>query len=471
MSEQNIENIVQENTALRSKVNVLEEELALANQQLEWLKKQIFGRKTEQTSVVMGDEFGVQLSMFGNSEEKAEPAKTITVPEHKRKQKRTHDEWMNSLPIEEIDHIIDHPICDRCGAEMTDIGIEKAYDELVYTPAKYHIRRHMVHKYKCPECGEKPEERDEPCHIVRAPYPHAMFTGSYCSPELLAHIIYEKYAKSVPLHRQEKDFNSKKIPLLKATMSNWVGVAAEKWCLPIVEKMHAILISGRIIHADETTVQVLHEEGRKPTTPSRMWVYCNGKMNDKSIIIFEYQPTRKGENAAEFLRGFVGYIICDGYDAYNAVEGAKRCGCWTHVRRGFVEALPSDKKAYSTSVAAKAVEYISRIYQEENLLKDLPAEERKIQRQANVKPLLDEFFAWLETIQVSGKGKLADAVRYALNVRKYLYTFLENGDVPIDSDKTVCCRQEKLAVFKHSKRSKIECGALFNYFNVAGKWD
>ena len=218
-------------------------------------------------------------------------------------------------------------------------------------------------------------------------------------------------------------------------MSNWVGVAAEKWCLPIVEKMHAMLISGRIIHADETTVQVLHEEGRKPTTPSRMWVYCNGKMNDKSIIIFEYQPTRKGENAAKFLRGFVGYIICDGYDAYNAVEGAKRCGCWTHVRRGFVEALPSDKKAYSTSVAAKAVEYISRIYQEENLLKDLPAEERKIQRQANVKPLLDEFFAWLETVQVSGKGKLADAVRYALNERKYLYTFLENGDVPIDNNR------------------------------------
>ena len=74
----------------------------------------------------------------------------------------------------------------------------------------------------------------------------------------------------------------------------------------------------------------------------------------------------------------------------------------THTRRGFVEALPSDKKLHSTSVAAKSVEYFNKIYHEEGLLKDLSAEERKTQRLAKIKPLLDEFFAWLETVQVSG---------------------------------------------------------------------
>lgn len=157
----------------------------MAQEQLTWLKKQIFGRKTEQTSVIMDG--GVQLSMIENEEESAEkPEETITVPEHKRRKKRTHDDWMNSLPIEEEHHTIDHPVCEICGAEMEELAPEKAYDELVYAPAKYHIRRHMVHKYKCPECGEKPEEKDEPCHIIRAPYPHAMISGSYCSPELLA---------------------------------------------------------------------------------------------------------------------------------------------------------------------------------------------------------------------------------------------------------------------------------------------
>ncbi len=141
-----------------------------------------------------------------------------------------------------------------------------------------------------------------------------MIPHSFCSPELIAHILYEKYVKAVPLHRQEKDFASKGIRLLKATMSNWASTAVEAWCLPVLNEMIKQLHTGEIIHADETTVQVLHEEGRKPTTVSRMWVYCNGKINDRSIIIFEYQPTRGGEHPAKFLKDFIGYLICDGYD-------------------------------------------------------------------------------------------------------------------------------------------------------------
>jgi len=430
-----------ENTKLLSKVSVLEEELALVQQQLEWLKKQVFGRKTEQTSVIM--ENAVQLSMFSNDEEKSvsDPKETITVPEHKRKQKRTHDDWMRDLTVEEVFHEEEHPVCEKCGAEMKEIDEEKAYDELVYTPAKFHVRRHIVKKYKCPNCGENPandtnySDDIEHCNIRRAEYARPMIPGSFCSPELLAHIVYEKYAKAVPLHRQERDFGSKGVPLLKATMSNWVCYAAERWCFPIVQKMQELLLEGQIIHADETTIQVLHEEGRKPTSQSRMWVYCNGKINDRSMILFDYQPTRKGEHAAIFLHGFNGYLICDGYDAYNTVTDAKRCGCWTHTRRHFVEALPKDKSAYSTSVAAKAVDFCNRIYHEEGLLADLTAEERYEQRLVKVKPLLDAFFAWLDTLQVSGKSKLADAVRYAQNERQYLYTFLEDGNVPIDNNR------------------------------------
>lgn len=145
-----------------------------------------------------------------------------------------------------------------------------------------------------------------------------------------------------------------------------------------------------------------------------MWVYCNGKMNDRSIIIFEYQPTRGGKHPAAFLKGFVGYLICDGYDAYNAVVGAKRCGCWTHTRRYFVEAHPKDKSAYSTSVAAKAVNFCDSIYHEEGLLAELTAEERYRQRLVKVKPLLDAFFTWLDYLQVSEKNKLVDAVRHCI---------------------------------------------------------
>ena len=446
MSEQDIEKLIEnynkaqtENATLQTEITTPKEEMALMQSQLDWLKKQMFGRKTEQSSVIF--EGGEQLSLMPDEKVVSEKdhEETITVPEHKRKKKRTFEEAMADLPVEKVIHELEDKTCDKCGAEMIEIGKEER-DELVYTPAKFHIRRHIIKVYKCTKCGSAPEkdaelEDIEACHIVKAYCPKPMIPGSYCSPELLAHIIYEKYGKAVPLHRQEKDLASKKIPLLKATMSNWALTAAEQWCLPVVRKMTEQLLSSEVIHADETVIQVLHEEGRKATSESRMWVYCNGRINDQSIVIFDYKPTRKGANAAEFLKGWSGYLVRDQFSGYHVLKNVKHCGCWAHMRRRFVEAIPSNKKLHSTSVAVQAVERIKRIYHEEGLLKDCSADERYKERQKIIKPLIDEFFAWLEPLPVSGKNKLAEAIGYAKNEKAYLYTFLENGNVPIDNNR------------------------------------
>ena len=158
-------------------------------------------------------------------------------------------------------------------------------------------------------------------------------------------------------------------------------------------------------------------------------------MNDRSIVIFDYKPTRKGEHAKNFLSGFSGYLVRDGYSGYHVVTDVKHCGCWAHARRYFVNAMPSDRALQNTSLASKAVEYCNQIYHEEGLLKELPTEERYEQRLAKVKPLLDEFFAWLEILQISGKSKVAEAVRHALNEKLYLYSFLKDGNVPIDNNR------------------------------------
>lgn len=126
MSEQNM---TSEIVSLRNENDVLKEELALANQQLEWFRKQIFGRKTEQTSVVIEEEFGVQLSMFGEAEKQTQqPKETVTIPEHQRKRKRTHYDWMSSLEIKEEHHEIKNPVCEICDAEMVEIDKEKVYE-------------------------------------------------------------------------------------------------------------------------------------------------------------------------------------------------------------------------------------------------------------------------------------------------------------------------------------------------------
>ncbi len=96
-------------------------------------------------------------------------------------------------------------------------------------------------------------------------------------------------------------------------------------------------------------------------------------------------------------------------------------------------------------------------------------------RLAKIKPLLGEFFAWIETVPVSGKGKLSEAVRYSLNERKYLYTFLGNGDVPIDNnseEKTGCSVtlqgvpkqvQRSIALWRQQSQTDLMFSNTLNY--------
>ena len=141
MSEKDIEKLIKENNELHTEISVLKEEMAVMQNQLDWFKRQMFGRKTEQTSVIL--EGGEQLSMFPKNEnEKPQSSpkteEAITIPEHKRKKKRTFEEAMCELPVEEIVYELEEKVCDKCGAEMVEIGVEKR-DELVYTPAKFHV--------------------------------------------------------------------------------------------------------------------------------------------------------------------------------------------------------------------------------------------------------------------------------------------------------------------------------------------
>ncbi len=265
----------------------------------------------------------------------------------------------------------------------------------------------------------------------------------------------EKYANAVPLYWQEKDFKAKGAILSRTTMANWIIWAAEQWIRPVFAAMKTDLLHSPVIHADETVVQVLREPGRKAKSDSRMWAYCNGKLNDKSVILFEYTPTRNGDNAARFLAGYAGYVVCDGYDGYNKLKSVTRCGCWAHVRRKFVDALPDKKDAAPDAAAVKGMEFCSRLflleqeydglepaYEEDGstgkwtkVREPLDPENRRRQRQERSKPVLDEFFVWLDTVAPASKFALSSAVQYAKNEKAYLYRFLENGNIPISNNR------------------------------------
>ena len=164
-------------------------------------------------------------------------------------------------------------------------------------------------------------------------------------------------------------------------------------------------------------------------------MYCTDKSADRYIALFDYSHTRNGDNAVKFLGEYSGYVVCDGYDGYNKLEKATRCGCWAHARRKFVEALPTDKELISTSTAAKGVNLINELYEIERSFEALTPAEKHKQRQERLKPSLDAFFAWLETVNASSGTKLSKAIGYALNEKKYLYRFLESPYVSIDNNR------------------------------------
>ena len=441
-----------ENTALHEEVSQLKDENAILKERLAWFEKQVYGQKSEKSEIVL--ENAEQLPMFDEAEQTADVnpknPEYIDVKASKRV-KRTRDEIYADMEVEEVVHEAADKTCDRCGSEMVVIGKEKIRDELVYVPARMFLRRHIAEVVKCTACGMD-ESRDadlpdiEPCHIRTAEVPAPMIPHSFCTPELLAHIAYEKYCKAVPLTRLEKDFKARGVNLSSTTMANWIIMASQRWLKPVWEQMHRELVTSSVIHADETVVQVLHEPGKKAKTDSRMWVYCSGKIDGKSNILFDYQPTRNGDHAARFLGDYSGYVVCDGYDAYNKLKKAVRCGCWAHVRRKFVDALPSDKDLLPTSAAAKGVEYCNQLFllerkysgrneKDEQIAEPMSSEERHNARQAQSKPVLEAFYAWLDTVEPAGGSNLAKAVQYAKNEKRYLCRFLESGDIPIDNNR------------------------------------
>lgn len=167
-----------------------------------------------------------------------------------------------------------------------------------------------------------------------------------------------------------------------------------------------------------------------------MWVYRSGIYEPNAVVLYEYSPTRAGANAEKFLSGYKGAFVADGYDGYNGVT-ASRCGCWAHVRRKFIEALPpKDKNGTFPPGAQSAIglDYCNRLFAMEASLKDKSPQFRNKIRQHCTQKTVDAFFAWLDTVNPSGGSKLSKAVGYARNEQKYLCAFLYNPLVPISNN-------------------------------------
>ena len=429
----------------QEQLEAITKELHASNEKMQLLMEQVilgkqnrFGRsseKMEDTSQICFQEVDGTIVFFNEAEavydlnEKEPDELELKSPKQpKRKGKKESD--LSGLTVRRIDHYLSEEELEIefgvNGWKQLPDAISKKYH---FAPARVEVEEHHIGVY-----ASKTDE-----HMVKADHPKALLHGSLVSPSLGAAIINGKYVNAVPLYRLEQEFQRYGLQITRQNMANWCIRLAEEYLSILYDHLHEELYFYHVIQADETPVLVNHD-GRKAGSKSWMWVYRSGHLyQDRQIVLYEYQQTRNASHPREFLKGYDGICVTDGYQVYHTLEKELEeltiAGCWVHYRRRFDEALKLiPKPSQKESNAFLLMKQIQAIYREEGKLNDLSSDERLKQRQAVIKPLVDAFFAYLKTINVSKKDKFGDAVRYARNQEKYLRVFLTDGDFPIDNN-------------------------------------
>lgn len=221
-------------------------------------------------------------------------------------------------------------------------------------------------------------------------------------------------------------------------MANWVVFAAHEWLDPLYQTLHHILLRRDILHADETTIQVLQEEGRAAQAKSYMWLYRTGR-DAPAVVRYEYQKTREKAHPKNFLAGFKGYLHVDGYSGYHDLPHVIWAGCWAHTRRYWAEAVQTIPKSArdGPSVAREGLNFCNRLFAVERDLREKTPEERRDARRVQSAPIVAAFHAGLIRQQptVLPKSATGKAMTYALNQWTALQTFLEDGRLEIDNNR------------------------------------
>ena len=436
----------QENTIkeLREMVDELRSLKANLEETLEEFRRQFFGVKSEKTTSKSKDESQAVK-------------KTVTVKEHtrKRKPKATRDELYADLPVREIICPVEESerFCDWCNAEMIPVTSKFVREEIRITPAKVERIHYMQEVLMCPEC-----HKDHDGSFKSGIVPKSLFPHSPASASSVAYVIFDKGFMGLPYYRMESAFKQLGAKINRETLANWCILATKKYLLPVFVRLHEEMLKRDIIHADETTCQVLREDGKEAQSTSYMWIYSSGSDGLPGIVLYEYQPGRSGVYPQKFLDGFHGKLQCDGYQGYNKVEDVQLICCSAHARRKFYEALPAGKKKtiklldVNSSEAIKepeipqtdlekyipaeiGVAYFNKLFYLEREFKELSPEERQKKRIEQEVSVWENFFGWLGTLNPTKGSKLEKAVNYAQNHKDTLQGYLQDGRCELSNNR------------------------------------
>lgn len=340
------------------------------------------------------------------------PARRKPLPDHLEREERL-------LDVEGED-------CAQCGGTLHAIG-ESVSEMLDWVPATLRVIRIRRPKYACRQCET----------VAQVPAPERVIAGGLATPALLAHVLISKYCDHLPLYRQSQMFARQGVELERSTLAGWVGGACW-WLDALHEKLSKNILASDHLFADDTPLPVL-DPGRRRTKTGRLWVYARDQRgwsgSDPPAAIYFYEPDRRAQRPKEHLKSYSGILHVDGYAGFEQLTAGGDiilAACWAHTRRKFYEIAQAD----GSPIAIEAVRRIADLYAIEAKVRGMAPTERLALRRAMARPVVESLKPWLEAQlpRIPQRGKLAEAIRYALVRWVGLCRFLDDGRVELDTN-------------------------------------
>lgn len=398
-------------------------------QQLRWFKKQLFGAKSERRLV---EEPSSQLSLGEGLSETTgttDPAAPGTpVRGHQRRSRQPREEsddsglrFDDSVPVETIE--IPNPALTGLSEDEYREVTEKHSYRLAQRPGSYVVLKIV----------RKTIKRKDTQELSCPPAPPSVLEKSYADVSLLAGMLIDKFRYHLPLYRQHQRMRAAGVTVSRASLTSWVGQAIDL-LEPIYHAQQDSILKSRVLAMDETPIRA----GRKAKGKMRT-AYFWPLYGDQDEVSFPYAPSRSMRHAEEILGPYCGTLLTDGYHAYASYaerrEKVVHALCWTHARRGFVNA--QDVEPVRAQVA---LDFIAKLYETETQIRDKKLEgTAKLQARAEKsKPVVEDFFVWLERELAQSAllptNPFTKAAVYARERKVGLEVFLADPGVPMDTN-------------------------------------
>lgn len=317
--------------------------------------------------------------------------------------------------------------CGDCGGTLRQLG-EDVTEELDYVPGHFVVRRILRPRMVCNGCEA----------FAQADLPSRPITRGRGGPGLLAHVLVSKYCDHLPLYRQSEIYARENVDLQRSTLTDWVG-RSTRLLTPLADHIGALVRAGPALFADDTPLKLQNKGKTGKTQTARLWCYVRDERpwagETPPCAWYQFSTDRKGDHPVSHLAGYQGCVHADGFAGFNGLFGpdaASEQACMAHVRRKFFEIYERE----GSVIAGEAIKRIAKLYAVEKAARGKPAEERAAMRQHKAKPIFEALETWLaeQLPKISGKSKLAEAIRYAQGRMAKGRCYLSDGRFEIDNN-------------------------------------